>query len=63
MTESTLVYALIAVTFALAIVFGVVQWNKAKKARNNHEHSVAERQEGAAATPQSQPTQRSKEFS
>jgi Flp pilus assembly protein TadB len=70
MTENMLVYALIVVTFGLAIVFGVYQWSKAGKARRQHEHSVAERNEGPNTAPvatdaarPSQTTPRAKEFS
>jgi uncharacterized protein HemX len=69
MAENMLVYALMAVTFALAIVFGVVQWNKAKKARETHEHSAAERQQGTnagnavpAATQTARSPDRTKKF-
>jgi uncharacterized protein HemX len=47
MTEDNLVLYLIVVTFALAIGYGVYQWMRAKKAKREHHHSVAERQEGA----------------
>ena len=49
MTESTLVFVLIIVTFAAAIAFGAYQWLRAKKARREHHHSVAEKKEMAEA--------------
>jgi Flp pilus assembly protein TadB len=45
MNASDMVIYLIGATFALAIVFGLYQWQKAVKARREHHHSVAERKE------------------
>ena len=50
MTESTLVFVLFIVTFAAAIAFGAWQYVRAKKARRDHHHSVAEKQEMAEAS-------------
>jgi Flp pilus assembly protein TadB len=47
MTEDNLVLYLIVITFGLAIAFGAYQWFRARKAKREHHHSVAERQEGA----------------
>ena len=46
MTEDNLVFYLIVITFGLAIGFGAYQWFRANKAKREHHHSVAERQEG-----------------
>jgi hypothetical protein len=46
MTEDNLVLYLIVITFGLAIAFGAYQWTRANKAKREHHHSVAERQEG-----------------
>ena len=54
MTESTLVIALVAIALALAIMFGVYQRAKAHKTRPHnmdHEHAMAERDEGPDTVP------------
>jgi hypothetical protein len=51
MTEDNLVLYLIVVTFGLAIAFGGYQWFRANKAKREHHHSVAERQEGPNQPP------------
>jgi uncharacterized protein HemX len=50
MTESSLIYYLFGLTFALAIGYGIYQWWRAKKARREHHHSVAEQRQ--PETPQ-----------
>ncbi len=47
MTQDNLVFFLIVTTFGLAIAFGAYQWFRARKAKREHHHSVAERNEGA----------------
>jgi hypothetical protein len=51
MTEDNLVLYLIVITFGLAIGFGAYQWFRANKAKREHHHSVAERQEGRDHPP------------
>jgi Flp pilus assembly protein TadB len=46
MTQDNLVLYLIVITFGLAMAFGAYQWWRASKAKREHHHSVAERQEG-----------------
>ncbi len=51
MNEDNLVLYLIVITFGLAIAFGVYQWMRASKAKKEHHHSVAERNEGPDHPP------------
>jgi hypothetical protein len=43
MNSDQLIIALILATFAAAIGFGIYQWRRAKKAKQEHHHSVSER--------------------
>lgn len=47
MDNSSIVPFLFFITFLLALIFGVVQFFKAKKARREHHHSAAEKQDRA----------------
>lgn len=46
--DSNIIPYLFLVTFLIALVFGVIQWNKAKKARREHHHSVGGKTEPEA---------------
>jgi hypothetical protein len=57
--DSALVIALIAFTFAVAIVIGVYQWRKARMAHEQHKHSsVGDLRDGMPGAPSAAPRPR-----